>query len=64
MSIFFQNHDVALKTNQELIQIFKWFNGTNDISANNVPRERLNANSNWTFEALHLFKNGRSLSGL
>jgi hypothetical protein len=27
------------------------------ISANPVPWERVNKKANWTFEALHLFKN-------
>ncbi|KAI6198860.1 Beta-1,3-galactosyl-O-glycosyl-glycoprotein beta-1,6-N-acetylglucosaminyltransferase 3 [Aphelenchoides besseyi] len=31
--VLLQNYDIPLKTNQELIQIFKWFNGTNDIAS-------------------------------
>ncbi|KAI6204488.1 hypothetical protein M3Y94_00679900 [Aphelenchoides besseyi] len=55
--ILLQNHDVPLKTNEELVQIFQWYDGANDISANSVPWERVNKNANWTFEAMHLFKN-------
>ncbi|KAI6170635.1 N-acetyllactosaminide beta-1,6-N-acetylglucosaminyl-transferase, isoform C [Aphelenchoides bicaudatus] len=55
--VLLQNHDVALKTNQELVHIYKLFNGTNDISAGSPPWERINRHANWTFEALHLFKN-------
>ncbi|KAI6170637.1 N-acetyllactosaminide beta-1,6-N-acetylglucosaminyl-transferase, isoform C [Aphelenchoides bicaudatus] len=55
--VFLQNYDSALKTNQELLQIFKWFNGTNDIASNKVVWKRINKKANWTFEALRLFKN-------
>lgn len=54
----FQNHDMALKTNQELIQVFKWLNGTNDIQMKLKFPKGVNPSTNWTFEALHLFKNG------
>jgi hypothetical protein len=53
------NHDIAMKTNQELIQVFKWLNGTNDILMAKVPAERVNPNVNWSFDALKLFKNGK-----
>uniref|UniRef100_A0A914I421 Uncharacterized protein n=1 Tax=Globodera rostochiensis TaxID=31243 RepID=A0A914I421_GLORO len=26
-----QNHDVAIKTNQEMVQIYRWLNGANDV---------------------------------
>ncbi|KAI6192219.1 hypothetical protein M3Y97_00313500 [Aphelenchoides bicaudatus] len=55
--ISMQNHDVALKTNQELIQVFQWLNGTNDLDMMIVPEERVNKNADWSFDALKLFKN-------
>ncbi|KAH7730137.1 core-2/I-Branching enzyme family protein [Aphelenchoides avenae] len=55
--ILLQNHDVALKTNQEMMQILQWFNGANDVQTVSVPRERVDFSKNWTFEALRLFKN-------
>ncbi|KAI6186012.1 Beta-1,3-galactosyl-O-glycosyl-glycoprotein beta-1,6-N-acetylglucosaminyltransferase 3 [Aphelenchoides besseyi] len=55
--VLLQNHDVPLKTNQELIQIFKWFNGTNDVAAAKVDDNRINPKANWTFAAMNLFKN-------
>ncbi|KAI6223378.1 hypothetical protein M3Y95_00883900 [Aphelenchoides besseyi] len=56
--VMLQNHDIPLKTNQELIQIFKWFNGTNDIAAERVQPERINPEVDWSFEAMNFFKNG------
>lgn len=47
-----------LKTNEELVQILKWFNGSNDISSKPLPSGRIDGGKNWTFEALHLFRNG------
>jgi hypothetical protein len=41
-----------------MIQIFKWFNGTNDIKAvKPLPGAALSKSGNWSFEALNLFRN-------
>ncbi|KAI6170583.1 hypothetical protein M3Y97_01138000 [Aphelenchoides bicaudatus] len=46
--ILLQNHDVPLKTNQELIQIFEWYNGTNDVGALKAPPlDSLNEDKSW-----------------
>ncbi|KAI6189376.1 hypothetical protein M3Y97_00001400 [Aphelenchoides bicaudatus] len=48
-----QNHDIPLKTNQEMVQILKWYNGTNDVTTelrNQLPKH------SWDFETLRLFK--------
>ncbi|KAI6197575.1 Beta-1,3-galactosyl-O-glycosyl-glycoprotein beta-1,6-N-acetylglucosaminyltransferase 3 [Aphelenchoides besseyi] len=55
--VMLQNHDIPLKTNQEMIQIFKWFNGSNDVASWPAPKERINPNVTWSFEDMHLFKN-------
>ncbi|KAH7701592.1 Protein H41C03.3 [Aphelenchoides avenae] len=55
--IFLQNHDVMLKTNEELVRIHKWFNGSNDVSSRALPGGRVDGSKNWTFEALNLFRN-------
>ncbi|KAI6212706.1 hypothetical protein M3Y94_00060200 [Aphelenchoides besseyi] len=55
--VLLQNYDIPLKTNQELIQIFKWFNGTNDIASVKLQPARIDPKANWTFEAMHLFRN-------
>ncbi|KAH7707245.1 core-2/I-Branching enzyme family protein [Aphelenchoides avenae] len=55
--VFQQNHDVMLKTNEELVQIQKWFNGSNDVSSRELPGGRVDGGKNWTFEALNLFRN-------
>ncbi|KAI1700733.1 core-2/I-Branching enzyme domain-containing protein [Ditylenchus destructor] len=53
-----QNYDVATKTNEELVQIYKWMQGANDVQIRNTKPERINhVNKSWTFEALKLFKN-------
>ncbi|KAI6231830.1 N-acetyllactosaminide beta-1,6-N-acetylglucosaminyl-transferase [Aphelenchoides besseyi] len=53
-----ENHDVSLKTNQELIQIFKWLNGSNDMLLTLAPDGHLELNENLSLEKLRLFKNG------
>lgn len=40
-----------------MVQIFKWFNGTNDIPVEGITEDRLNLTMNWSFEHLKLFKN-------
>ncbi|KAI6192591.1 hypothetical protein M3Y96_01252200 [Aphelenchoides besseyi] len=55
--VLLQNHDIPLKTNQEMIQIFKWFNGSNDVASWPAPKERINPNVTWTFDKMYLFKN-------
>ncbi|KAI6171285.1 Beta-1,3-galactosyl-O-glycosyl-glycoprotein beta-1,6-N-acetylglucosaminyltransferase 3 [Aphelenchoides bicaudatus] len=49
-----QNFDVPLKTNQEMVQILNWYNGSNDVTT----QYRLNwpHNNTWTFNAIKLFK--------
>jgi hypothetical protein len=49
---------VTLRTNQELIQIFSWFQGSNDIQTFSVPVGRVDYSLNWTFEHLHLLREG------
>ncbi|KAI6177787.1 Beta-1,3-galactosyl-O-glycosyl-glycoprotein beta-1,6-N-acetylglucosaminyltransferase 3 [Aphelenchoides bicaudatus] len=52
--VLLQNYDVPLKTNQEMVQIFKWYNGTNDVSTQQRPQWGI---GKFSFEALRLFKN-------
>jgi hypothetical protein len=60
-----KNHDVQLKSNEEMVQIFKWLNGTNDIQfefEHHGPQgmiAELHKKHNWTFQHLNLFKNGK-----
>jgi len=62
-----QNHDIQIKTNQEMVQIFKWLDGACDAEYNfhsKVERDRLdglNRKFNWTFESLKIFKDGKKL---
>jgi hypothetical protein len=55
-----QNHDVQMRTNEELVQIFKWMNGANDMAIRNVGfiEGFLNQTVDWTFDGLRLIKNG------
>uniref|UniRef100_A0A915ECL4 Uncharacterized protein n=1 Tax=Ditylenchus dipsaci TaxID=166011 RepID=A0A915ECL4_9BILA len=55
--MLFQNHDVPLRTNAELVEIFKIFNGSNDVSTFTPSGGTLNNNANRTFAALHLYRN-------
>ncbi|CAK5038551.1 unnamed protein product [Meloidogyne enterolobii] len=59
-----QNHDIQIKTNEEMVQIFKWLDGACDAefdvngSGQLARIAHLLTVSNWTFESLHVFKNG------
>ena len=55
----FQNHDFAIRTNAEMVQIFTWMNGTNDVEMDLPFWSRIDRNQNWTFEALNLFQQSR-----
>ena len=58
------SHDVQIKTNEEVVQIFKWLDGACDAEYNidnEDQKERLdalNVTYNWTLEYLNIFKNG------
>uniref|UniRef100_A0A914I176 Uncharacterized protein n=1 Tax=Globodera rostochiensis TaxID=31243 RepID=A0A914I176_GLORO len=57
------NHDVQMKTNEELVQIFKWMNGTNDIQYTKIGSHHVDfAKHSWTLSHLKLFRNGESPS--
>uniref|UniRef100_A0A914N7U0 Uncharacterized protein n=1 Tax=Meloidogyne incognita TaxID=6306 RepID=A0A914N7U0_MELIC len=57
-----QNHDIQIKTNEEMVQIFKWLDGACDAGydfQSEAKRDRLdglNRKFNWTFESLKIFK--------
>ncbi|KAI1732555.1 core-2/I-Branching enzyme domain-containing protein [Ditylenchus destructor] len=55
--ITLQNHDIQVKTNQELVQIFKWMRGANDIEVCHLPDGRVNTSMDWSLAGLGLFRN-------
>uniref|UniRef100_A0A914Z4R3 Receptor ligand binding region domain-containing protein n=1 Tax=Panagrolaimus superbus TaxID=310955 RepID=A0A914Z4R3_9BILA len=59
--ILLLSHDIAIKTNAEIVQILTWFDGTNDMMIIPVNPERVNLNYTWTFEELRIFKNGKHI---
>uniref|UniRef100_A0A183BRP2 Uncharacterized protein n=1 Tax=Globodera pallida TaxID=36090 RepID=A0A183BRP2_GLOPA len=52
-----QNHDVAIKTNREMVQIYRWLNGANDVEVTWPPGGRVNESLDWSFEAIRMFRN-------
>uniref|UniRef100_A0A914H1Z3 Glycosyltransferase family 92 protein n=1 Tax=Globodera rostochiensis TaxID=31243 RepID=A0A914H1Z3_GLORO len=59
-----QNHDVAIKTNREMVQIYRWLNGANDVEVTWLPGGRLNESLDWSFEGIRMFRNeSRNLLG-
>ncbi|KAI3408874.1 hypothetical protein GPALN_007468 [Globodera pallida] len=52
-----QNYDVAIKTNREMVQIYRWLNGANDVEVTWPPKGRVNESLDWSFEAIRLFRN-------
>ncbi|CAK5121290.1 unnamed protein product [Meloidogyne enterolobii] len=59
-----QNHDIQIKTNEEMVQIYKWLDGACDFGLDfryYGQRERiqgLRRKFHWTFDCVHIFKNG------
>uniref|UniRef100_A0A7E4VVT0 Glycosyltransferase family 92 protein n=1 Tax=Panagrellus redivivus TaxID=6233 RepID=A0A7E4VVT0_PANRE len=54
--ILLQNNDVRLRTNAELVKLFKAFHGANDISASIPGNHTYAVKANWTYAALKLYK--------
>uniref|UniRef100_A0A7E4VCX6 Lactosylceramide 4-alpha-galactosyltransferase n=1 Tax=Panagrellus redivivus TaxID=6233 RepID=A0A7E4VCX6_PANRE len=52
-----QNYDSAIKTNAEMVQIYRWLGGANDVELNPPFMERIDQSLDWTFKGLNLFKN-------
>uniref|UniRef100_A0A914HKI9 B30.2/SPRY domain-containing protein n=1 Tax=Globodera rostochiensis TaxID=31243 RepID=A0A914HKI9_GLORO len=58
-----QNHDTAIKTRTQIIQILQWMNGTNDAEIMG-PGIRMNRDMNWTVSALSFFNNSTKMTEL
>jgi len=58
-----QNHEMSLRTPRELVQIFQWLDGANDVTTmvwlRKRPAEAINAD--WSFKGLNLFKDCKHL---
>ncbi|CAD5213671.1 unnamed protein product [Bursaphelenchus okinawaensis] len=50
------SYDLILRTNAEIVQIYKWLNGANDISITNGGPHRVSRFVNWTVNNVKLFK--------
>ncbi|KAI1701182.1 core-2/I-Branching enzyme domain-containing protein [Ditylenchus destructor] len=57
--ITLQNHDIALKTNEEIVQIFKWFDGANDSEIDEAAEDAYTLD--WGFEHLKLLRNAKHI---
>ncbi|VDK48353.1 unnamed protein product [Anisakis simplex] len=55
-AITLQNHDIPLRTGFELVNALKALNGSNDVSVLQAIPDRIPKYANWTYKALHLFK--------
>lgn len=51
-----------MRTNYDLVQILKRFNGANDIMIHNAPMYRVNKDLNWTFAGLNIFRNSNLIT--
>uniref|UniRef100_A0A915DE87 Uncharacterized protein n=1 Tax=Ditylenchus dipsaci TaxID=166011 RepID=A0A915DE87_9BILA len=52
------NHDISAKTNQELVQIFQWMGGANDMEIEKLKQmNRVDWKMDWTFKGLNIFLN-------
>uniref|UniRef100_A0A183BYU6 COR domain-containing protein n=1 Tax=Globodera pallida TaxID=36090 RepID=A0A183BYU6_GLOPA len=58
-----QNHDTAIKTRTQIIQILRWMKGSNDAEIMN-PGIRMNRDMNWTVSALSFFNNSTKMTEL
>uniref|UniRef100_A0A7E4URS3 Aamy domain-containing protein n=1 Tax=Panagrellus redivivus TaxID=6233 RepID=A0A7E4URS3_PANRE len=52
-----QNHDTVIKTNAELVQIYTWFNGSNDVGTCQMTPNLYDTTLDWSFRGSKLFKN-------
>ncbi|VDK17636.1 unnamed protein product [Anisakis simplex] len=55
-AILLQNYDIPLKTNHEMAAILRALNGSNDVSVSKPFSHRIPRYKDWSYEALHLFK--------
>nr|CAD2172055.1 unnamed protein product [Meloidogyne enterolobii] len=51
------NHDLPLRTNAELVRIFKAYNGTNDIATKNIVKNTVVKSLDWSLKGLRLYRN-------
>ncbi|VDD86999.1 unnamed protein product, partial [Enterobius vermicularis] len=56
-AITMQNHDMPIKTNEEMLAILKVLNGSNSIDLVQPFSSRIPDDRDWSFKALQLFKN-------
>ncbi|CAK5050211.1 unnamed protein product [Meloidogyne enterolobii] len=56
--VLLQNHDLPLRTNAELVRIFKAYNGTNDIATKNIVKNTVVKSLDWSLKGLRLYRNG------
>lgn len=57
----FQNDDVPLKTNRELVHILTALNGSNDIEVVVPNADRIPQGFDWHYSALRLLRNNRTM---
>uniref|UniRef100_A0A914NHB8 Uncharacterized protein n=1 Tax=Meloidogyne incognita TaxID=6306 RepID=A0A914NHB8_MELIC len=55
--VLLQNHDLPLRTNAELVRIFKAYNGTNDIATKNIVPNTVVKSLDWSLKGLRLYRN-------
>ncbi|KHJ86881.1 Core-2/I-Branching enzyme [Oesophagostomum dentatum] len=55
--LLLQNHDVVIKSQYEMVEIYKLLGGANDVEITPCPEDRWNHNMKWDAVSLNLFKN-------
>uniref|UniRef100_A0A1I8C0F1 Core-2/I-Branching enzyme n=1 Tax=Meloidogyne hapla TaxID=6305 RepID=A0A1I8C0F1_MELHA len=48
--VLLQNHDLPLRTNAELVRIFKAYNGTNDIATKHIIKTSVDKSLDWSLK--------------
>lgn len=48
-----------MRTNYELVQILKLYDGANDVMIHSPNMDRVNEIYDWSFEGLNIFQNGK-----
>ncbi|KAI3420135.1 hypothetical protein GPALN_003459 [Globodera pallida] len=60
-ALLLQNHDLPLRTNAELVEILRVYNGTNDIGTKKIMPNTVNFSLDWSLAKLHLYRKGQQV---
>uniref|UniRef100_A0A183BUY6 Secreted protein n=1 Tax=Globodera pallida TaxID=36090 RepID=A0A183BUY6_GLOPA len=57
-ALLLQNHDLPLRTNAEMVEILRVYNGTNDIGTKKIVPNSVNLSLDWSLASLNIYREG------